>query len=255
MDRISATIITRNEESRIERCLNSLQGVADEIVVVDSFSDDRTTEICRRYGCRITSRAFTGYGNQRQYATGLTSYSYILSIDADEVLSEELRQSLIRMKNEGFAHRVYLLDIANHLGRRQLRHCGMCPDRQIRLFNKRYASWNLKDVGERVMFPDSLRPVLIEGSINHYPCADADELREKCIRHAAIKARIIAARSSSISPATPLIKGVGEYIKYQTRHHAFLDGASGNIVAFNAFRSTMHAYRLARKILKRQHRQ
>ena len=88
MEKISATIITRNEENNLERCLNALTGVADEIIVVDSYSTDRTVEICRHFGCHITRREFQGFGSQRQYAAGLAQHNFILSIDADEVIDE-----------------------------------------------------------------------------------------------------------------------------------------------------------------------
>ena len=83
---ISAAIITYNEARNIERCLNSLIGVADEIVVVDSGSTDATVDICRRYGCSVTTRPFTGYGSQRQYAAGLAHNRYVLSIDRKSVV-------------------------------------------------------------------------------------------------------------------------------------------------------------------------
>ena len=105
MANISATILTFNEEKRIKACIDSLRGIADEIIVVDSFSTDRTAEICRREGCEVTQRRLAGYGAQRQYATSLTSYPYVLSVDADEVISPALKNSILRVKREGFAHR------------------------------------------------------------------------------------------------------------------------------------------------------
>ncbi len=95
MRHISATIITFNEEHRIKACLASLDGIADEIIVVDSFSTDRTAEICSEHGCKVVKREFPGYGAQRQFATSLTTHSYVLSIDADEVLSPALRNTII----------------------------------------------------------------------------------------------------------------------------------------------------------------
>lgn len=86
MTKISATVLTYNEERRIEACLESLKGIANEIIVVDSYSTDSTLDICRRYGCRISQRQLAGYGAQRQYATSLTNHSYVLSVDADEAL-------------------------------------------------------------------------------------------------------------------------------------------------------------------------
>lgn len=102
MSKISATILTYNEENRIEACLQSLEGIADEIVVVDSGSTDRTVEICSKHGCRVTVREFRGYGAQRQYATSLTTHAYVLSVDADEVVSPALRHSLLKLKRMGF---------------------------------------------------------------------------------------------------------------------------------------------------------
>ena len=149
---ISAAIITYNEARNIERCLNSLIGVADEIVVVDSGSTDATVDICRRYGCSVTTRPFTGYGSQRQYAAGLAHNRYVLSIDADEVLSANLRQSLMQLKAEGFSHRMYCFRVVNFICGKPVVHSGLQPDMQIRLFDKRYANWDLLDVGERLTY-------------------------------------------------------------------------------------------------------
>ena len=94
MEKISATILALNEEHRIAACLESLEGIAEEIIVVDSGSTDRTADICREHGCMVTMRHFDGFGAQRQYATSLTSHQHVLSLDADEVLSPALRESI-----------------------------------------------------------------------------------------------------------------------------------------------------------------
>ena len=125
---ISVTIITHNEADRIEACLKSVAAVADEIIVVDSFSTDFTADICRRYGCRVVSRSFEGYGQQRQYATSLTSHPYVLSIDADEVLSPALIASILKEKEQGFNHRVYSIPRLNFFCGQPVRHCGWYPD-------------------------------------------------------------------------------------------------------------------------------
>lgn len=100
MARLSVTILTYNEEKRIARCIESVKGLADEIIIVDSFSSDRTLEICRQYNCRITQRKFEGYGAMRQYATSLTTNNYILSIDADEIVSPLLAESIAKLKTK-----------------------------------------------------------------------------------------------------------------------------------------------------------
>ena len=250
MELISATIITRNEEKNLERCLNALQGVADEIIVVDSYSIDRTLEICQRYGCKITQRQFQGFGSQRQYAIGLASYNYILSIDADEVISEELRNRIIELKKSGFDHRVYSVMIKNYFCGTPVSHSGYEPEAQVRLFNKRYANWNLRDYSDKVSFSDSVNPSMLPGTIHHYRCATLEEFYRKENRLAALKARVLAASSKKIRTATPIMQATWEYICCHTRHLAWLDGMSGITIANRRSYTTYQAYRMARHILK-----
>ncbi|MDQ2657947.1 MAG: glycosyltransferase family 2 protein, partial [Bacteroidota bacterium] len=96
--KISATVITFNEEKKIERCLESLLAVADEIVVVDSFSTDGTFDICRRYPVVFKQRAFEGYVAQKNFAMDSAAFDHILALDADEALSEELKKSILQVK-------------------------------------------------------------------------------------------------------------------------------------------------------------
>ena len=249
MDRISATIITRNEEQNIEQCLAALQGVVDEIVVVDSYSTDRTVEICRRYGCRITSREFRGFGSQRQYAAGLTRHSYVLSIDADEAIDDELRRNLIALKERGFEHRVYSITVKTYFCGEPLRHSGFEPERHVRLFNKRYAAWNLRDVSDSVSYPDSVVPRQIPGAIHHYRCATIEEFHRKENRIASLEANVIAARGEKISAITPWLRAAVTFLKSHLADRAWLDGRRGLTIAARRARTSLEAYRMARKIL------
>lgn len=252
MEKISATIITRNEQHNIERCLNSLIGIADEIIVVDSFSTDATIDICRRYNCRITRREFTGYGTQRQYAAGLTNYSYILSIDADEVLSEELRQAIMALKQSGFSHRMYSADIINYICNTPVRRCGMAPVRQVRLFDKRYAIWDLSDIEERLTYSSAIQPEPLPGCIHHYRCHSYEELRFKELRNAEMRGRVLAARHNRIAAYTPLMRAAAEFLKCHLLQGAVLDGHTGHIIARERYRATLTAFSTARKIKKEQ---
>src|SRR5262245_40307946 len=96
--KISATIITLNEERHIRRCLESLQGIADEIIVVDSGSHDTTLEIAAKLGARTTTHAWTNYAEQKNFASSLATHEWILSVDADECLSPALRQDILQAK-------------------------------------------------------------------------------------------------------------------------------------------------------------
>lgn len=248
MEKISATIIALNEEKRIGACLESLRGVADEIIVVDSGSDDRTVAICHDHGCRVTMRPFDGFGAQRQYATSLTTHRFVLSIDADEVLSPALRENIMRLKEEGMTHRVYSMSRLNFYCGYPVKHCGWYPDRQIRLFDKRYAAWNLRDVAEKVIFRDSVRPQLLDGDILHYRCDTRDQYRHVTRSHASIKARVLAAGSSPISAVTPVVKGVKAFWEIYVSRRGFLEGSVGREIARESYIAEYLAYRAAKKL-------
>ncbi len=249
---ISATVITYNEEAHIEACLDSLSDIVEEIIVVDSYSDDRTVEICRSRGCKVTQRRLAGYGAQRQYATSLTSHTYVLSLDADEVLSPALRNSLLKLKKEGFAHRVYAFSRLNFFCGNPVKHSGWYPDTQIRLFDKRYANWNLRDVAEKVIFRDSVRPQHVGGDILHYRCDSQQEFTATELRHAGILSRVIAARRDSIGAFTPYMKGAQAFISTFLGKGGCLDGADGRAISWQAYRSTLMAYSMARRLINRR---
>jgi len=251
MTPISATIIARNEEQTIRHCIESLEGIADEIiVVVDDTSTDRTAEISRNHGCRVVVRKFMGFGAQRQFATSLTTHRYVLSIDADEVLSPFLHENLLKQKGQGLNHRVYRFSRMNFYCDSPVLHCGWYPDFQIRLFDKSYAQWNLGDVFEKVVFPGSLRPQLIEGDILHYRCSTAQEYHNKVMGHAHIGARVIASTRSNVPSFLPIIKGIKSWFETYVIRGGFLDGRVGIAIAGEEFHSTRAAYSEAKEILK-----
>lgn len=248
MEKISATILAFNEEKRISACLESLRDIADEIIVVDSFSTDRTVEICKARGCRVISRAFDGFGAQRQYATSLTTHRFVLSVDADEVISPALRESLLKLKKEGFTHRVYTISRLNFYCGYPVKHCGWYPDYHIRLFDKRYANWNLRDVGEKVIFRDSVKPEPIDGDILHYRCDTRDQFRNVTRTHAGIKARVLAARPDNIPPLAPMINGLKAFLNTYLSAGGILEGTPGREISLESYRSEYLAYSIARKL-------
>lgn len=253
MDHISATIITRNEEAQIERCLNSLDGVADEIIVVDSFSTDRTVEICQRYGCKITQRAFTGFGFQRQYAVGLTNHNFILAIDADEVLSEELRAEIIKLKTEGFKHRIYSIPVVNYFCGKAMSHSGWQPKSDIRLFSKRYGNWNLHELGERVAFDPQLIPhPVANGRIDHFRVNSSEEFTRKEQRRSTLQARMLTRDKKHIAWHEPYFYAAKVFFECFISQQAFLDGKFGINIAINRYLSAIKSYQIARQIIHRR---
>ncbi len=252
MKKISVTILAFNEERHIGACLESLREIADEIIVVDSGSTDRTVDICKSYGCSVSMRKFDGFGAQRQYATSLTTYQYVLSIDADEILSPALQESLTKLKDCDFEHRVYSISRLNFYCGIPVRHCGWYPDRQIRLFDKRYANWNLRDVSEQVIFRDSVRPVHLDGDILHYRCDNLNQYDAVIRSHAVMKARVLAASDVKIGLLSPFFHGLKSFIKTYIKNGGVLEGKIGCEISMHAYRAELLAYKAARRIKQKE---
>lgn len=136
---ISASIITYNNERTIENCLKSL-GWADEIIVVDSFSTDLTYEICKKYAHKIEQRKWPGFRDQYDYATSLAAHDWIIFVDADEVISPELADEVVKAASEGKYDGFLIYRQTYYLGR-WIRHGGWNPDREIRLYKKGKGRW------------------------------------------------------------------------------------------------------------------
>lgn len=143
MEGISAVIITQNEERNIVRCLRSLQGIADEVVVVDSGSTDQTESLCRAAGARFISHPWESYSAQKNFADSQATQPWTLSLDADEALSPALRQSLLQLKQRGMdCGTAYAFNrLSNYCGS-WIKHCGWYPDRKTRLWPTGAAEWD-----------------------------------------------------------------------------------------------------------------
>src|SRR5512138_1288433 len=167
MDRVSAVVITKNEERNVERCLASLAPVADEIVVVDDFSSDRTAALCERLGARVVRQAWLGFGPQKNFGNALARHDWILSIDADEALDPFLQRALAEAKAAGLSG-VYELARLNWYYGRFLRHGLEYPDRKVRLFPRGRASWDEARVHEALRLDPALEVRRLEGHLLHY---------------------------------------------------------------------------------------
>jgi glycosyltransferase involved in cell wall biosynthesis len=166
--RLSVVIITFNEEHNIGRCIASVKDIADEIVVVDSFSSDATEAICKAHGVRVIQHKFEGHIEQKNYALTHASYPYVLSLDADEALSDTLKNSLLQVK-ERWTHDGYMINrLTNYCGA-WIRHGGWYPDRKLRLFDKRKGQWTGINPHDRFELFDRTTPVgYLQGDILHY---------------------------------------------------------------------------------------
>jgi glycosyltransferase involved in cell wall biosynthesis len=140
MEKLSVVIITFNEEKNIGRCISSVKSIADEIVVVDSFSSDNTRKICQENKVHFIEHKFEGHIEQKNWALEQASNDFVLSLDADEALSPELEQFILKEKQH-FRYDAYLFNrLTNYCGK-WIRHGGWYPDKKLRLFNKNKAKW------------------------------------------------------------------------------------------------------------------
>lgn len=185
--KISATVITFNEEKKIERCLASLLGVADEIIVVDSFSTDGTEAICARYPVRFMKRKFEGYIAQKNYAVDQASYDHILSLDADEVLSDRLKTSVLTAKAD-WKYDGYSVNRFNNYCGKWIRFCGWYPDRKIRLWDRRMARWSGEDPHDKVQLSAG-RVKRLQGDLLHYAYFTVDEHLRQMHKFAEVAAK------------------------------------------------------------------
>ena len=149
MRKLSSVVLTFNEEAKVETALSSLTEISDEIVIVDSFSTDRTVELGRRYTDDIHLQPWQGYRKQKQFATDQATHDWVLSLDADEELSREFRAEILKWKSEReIPYNGYLIPRLTHFMGRWIKHTTWYPDWQLRLFRKSKGSWEGRRVHE-----------------------------------------------------------------------------------------------------------
>lgn len=171
MIKLSVVIITYNEEKNIGRCLDSIQEVADEIVVVDSYSTDHTQEICLEKNVTFVQHAFEGHIEQKNYAMSLATYPHVLSLDADEALDKSLKKAIKEVKDNWQADGYTMNRLTNYCGK-WIHYCGWYPDKKLRLVDKRKGIWKgLNPHDKYELGPQSIISHL-PGHILHYSFYD-----------------------------------------------------------------------------------
>lgn len=240
--KISATIISYNEERKIEDCIRSLLGVADEILVVDSFSTDHTQEVCVRYGVRFETRLFTNYVDQKNYAAEIAAHDHILSLDADERLSEELRADILTVKESWGAADGYVFRRYNNYCGKWMHFSGWYPELKIRLWDRRRGRWQGNEIHETVEI-QSGKVKKLRGHLLHYPYLTVDEHLAQINRFSEMAARAKYRKGERMSflvnvVFSPLFRFVKSYF-FQL---GFLDGYYGFIFCAASASMTFFKY-------------
>lgn len=167
MIKLSAVIITLNEEKNLARCLRSLEGVADEIIIVDSYSTDQTAKISQEFGATFILHPFAGHIQQKNYAIQQASYPHVLSLDADEALSEELKASILEVKNSWQKDAYKFNRLTNYCGT-WVKYAGWYPDTKIRLLDKSKGKWGGTNPHDKIEMNERASVGFLRGDLLHY---------------------------------------------------------------------------------------
>ena len=249
-DSISAVIVTFNEERNIGRALESVMEVADEIIVLDSFSTDRTKQICAQYGVKFIQKEWEGYADSKNYANNLATYNWILSLDADEELDAEMTADILKYKQEGF-HGIYVLNrLTNYCGT-WIRHSSWYPDKKVKNFDKSIAKWVGAFVHEELVFSETVIETLIKGHLHHYSYHSHTEHRSRADKYSLLTAQKMNLMGEKASFLKPFYSSAFRFFSMYFIRAGFLDGSAGFQIALISARSNVLKYKTLRKLNKK----
>ncbi|MCC9137621.1 glycosyltransferase family 2 protein [Pontibacter silvestris] len=228
--KLSVAIITYNEESNIERCLKSIENIADDIVVVDSFSTDRTKDICLAYGTRFMENPFQGWIQQKSFALSQTKYEHVMWLDADEALTDELKESVLAVKKNWAADAYVVNRLTNYAGK-WIHHSGWYPDKKVRLFDKTKAGWGGQNPHDRVVPVPEAKIKRLSGDVLHYFSYNVKEHLDQINRYTDVFQNESVQKGKKISIFALLVKPPFRFFKTYFIKLGFLDGFEGFFIA------------------------
>lgn len=249
MNKLSVVIITFNEERNIERCLASVEGIADEIIVVDSGSTDKTQSICETYHTKFYFHPFEGHIEQKNYALSLAENDFVLSLDADEALSEELKNSILEVKKKVNFDGYTLNRLTNYCGS-WIHHSDWYPDTKLRLFNKEQGQWGGLNPHDKFILESNLKTKHLNGDLLHYSYYTIDEHRIRTIRYAEIAAQALFGLHKKISFFRPYLSSLVKFLRIYILKRGFLDGTNGLIISKITAWGTFLKYKKLRELNK-----
>jgi glycosyltransferase involved in cell wall biosynthesis len=247
--KLSVVIITFNEERNIERCLLSVQELADEILVVDSFSNDKTLEICKLFNAKVIQNPFEGHIQQKNFAMQQAQFDWILSLDADEALSDELSSSIKRIKSiEKSKVNLYEMNrLTNYCGS-WVKHCGWYPDTKVRLVNRKFAKWGGVNPHDKLEGSQQEKVAFLKGDILHYSYYTKEDHLKQIEYFSKIAAGELVKQGKNVGQFTVYLKMAAQFFKSFVLKRGFLDGKTGwQISKLSAF-ATYRKYSLLRTL-------
>lgn len=250
MLKLSGIVITYNEESKIERCLQSLQHVVDEIIVVDSLSTDKTKYICQNYNVTFFEQKFLGYVEQKNFALKLASYDHVVCLDADEALSETLQKSIIKIKSNWQFDGYYCNRFSYFCGQ-WIKHTTWYPDRKLRIFNRKKANWKGVNPHDKVLLNNqNNKTEFLKGPILHYTYQSYSEFNKRVEKFSTISAKANFDLGKKAPILKILINPTWAFIQSYFIKLGFLDGLNGFIISVQTANIRFLKYIKLRELIK-----
>jgi glycosyltransferase involved in cell wall biosynthesis len=238
---ISAVIITRNESHIIGTTLQALQGIADEIVIVDSGSTDATLDVCRHYNALILETGWEGYGPNKNKGIRAAKHDWILNLDADEVIDEELRRSISSLNLQD-PHDVFEMRYQNYFLNKRIRFGEWGHDKHIRMFNRTHVQWNEAAVHEMLEMDPGAKIILLKGHILHHTVHSLAEYEQKTVAYAKLNAQKYFEQGKKWQWFRQYLSPGVSFLHNYLFRLGFLDGREGLLIARTTARYTFLKY-------------
>ena len=223
---LSVVIITKNEEAILSRTLQSIEGLTDNIIIIDSGSTDSTTSIAKSFNTTLLETTWDGFGANKNKGIKLAKYDWILSIDADELVDETLKNVMLQI-NFNDPSIVYELKFRTFIAESPLRYGQTSGEKHIRLFNKNNVRWNLAGVHEELIMPEGTRIILLPGYILHYSYKDLQDYIEKSNSYTTLRAMQMFEAGKKVTFFKLFLNPLFTFILNYFFRFGFLDGFWG----------------------------
>ncbi len=247
MHKLSAVIITFNEERNIIRCIDSLRDIVDEIVVVDSYSTDKTIEFCEARNVRIIQNKFEGHIQQKNFALQHAKNDWVISLDADEALTDELKKSINDVLKDPTEKGYRFNRLTNYCGK-WVRFCGWYPDSKLRLVNRNFASWKGVNPHDKLELENGLNEGFLKGDLLHYSYYTKEDHYKQIEYFGKIAAHEAFKNGKKVNAIRLLVKVLAQFVKSYILKLGILDGITGLKISYRSAFATYRKYQILRQL-------